>query len=328
MTGQELARAFYQQRVRPLLDGVDHAAALLGDGSEVLGYDDEISTDHDFGPRVQIFTARPVPALPEGTVVTTAAAFFTDRLGVDPAAGMTLADWLLTPSQRLASLTAGAVFHDPAGELARRRTALDWYPDDVWRYVLAAQWLRIGQEEAFVGRTGGTGDDLGSLVVAARVVRDLMRLAFLVERRWAPYSKWLGRGFAGLEVAAAVGPHLATAVAARDWREREAAICAAGSVLGAATNRLGLAAEVDPAPRPFYTRDIRVVAADRFTMALAEAVTDPEVRALLARLGKRREDIYVIPGTIDQAVDSVDVVRSPASCRAAAAIIGLAVPAG
>jgi len=328
VSGQELARSFYLERVRPLLDGVDHAAGLLGEGSEILGYDDEISTDHDFGPRVQIFTDSPVPGLPEGTVVTTAAAFFTDRLGVDPAAGLTLADWLLTPSQRLATLTAGAVFHDPAGELARRRAALAWYPDDVWRYVLAAQWLRIGQEEAFVGRTGGTGDDLGSSVVAARLVRDLIRLAFLVERRWAPYSKWLGRGFAGLELASTVGPHLAAAVAARDWREREAAICAAGRLLGDATNRLGLAVEVDPAPRPFYTRDIQVVAADRFTMALAEAVTDPEVRALLARLGKRREDIYVIPGTIDQAVDSVDVIRSPASCRAVATVLGLAAPVG
>lgn len=80
--------------------------------------------------------------------------------------------------------------------MTERRDVLRWYPDDVWRYVLAAGWLRIDQEEPFVGRTGGSGDDLGSRIIAARIARDQTKLAFLVERRWAPYSKWLGRAFA------------------------------------------------------------------------------------------------------------------------------------
>lgn len=32
-----------------------HLAARLGSGSEVLGYDTEISPDHDWGPRLQLF---------------------------------------------------------------------------------------------------------------------------------------------------------------------------------------------------------------------------------------------------------------------------------
>lgn len=56
--GQGPARRFYWQEVSPRLAGTLYAAALLGDGSEVLGYDDEVSTDHDFGPRVQVFLAR------------------------------------------------------------------------------------------------------------------------------------------------------------------------------------------------------------------------------------------------------------------------------
>lgn len=59
-------------------------------------------------------------------------------LGVDPADGMVLAGWLLTPTKILAGLTGGAVLHDPLDLLTVRRRALAWFPDDVWHYVLAA----------------------------------------------------------------------------------------------------------------------------------------------------------------------------------------------
>jgi hypothetical protein len=39
--GLELARAYYQEAVGPLLRGVDHAAGRLGWGSDVLGLDAE-----------------------------------------------------------------------------------------------------------------------------------------------------------------------------------------------------------------------------------------------------------------------------------------------
>ena len=102
----------------------------------------------------------------------TVAGYFTAQLGFDPGAGVTVADWLCTPTQILAGLTRGAVFHDPDGELARYRAALAWYPDDVWRYALAAGWLKVAQEEPFVGRTGSTGDDLGSRLLTARLARE------------------------------------------------------------------------------------------------------------------------------------------------------------
>ena len=53
--GQELARAFYKEVVGPALRGVTHSAALIGWGSDVLGYDTERSTDHGWGPRVKVF---------------------------------------------------------------------------------------------------------------------------------------------------------------------------------------------------------------------------------------------------------------------------------
>jgi hypothetical protein len=56
--GLELAQAFYEEAVAPLVEGVTHSAALLGPGSDVLGYDTERSTDHGWGPRLQIFVPR------------------------------------------------------------------------------------------------------------------------------------------------------------------------------------------------------------------------------------------------------------------------------
>jgi hypothetical protein len=54
--GLELSRNFYHELVRPILDvdfpGLLYSAALLGRGSEVLGFDDEMSTDHDWKLRV------------------------------------------------------------------------------------------------------------------------------------------------------------------------------------------------------------------------------------------------------------------------------------
>ncbi|MEV6690560.1 DUF4037 domain-containing protein [Micromonospora sp. NPDC051196] len=111
------------------------------------------------------------------------------RLGADPRGGMRVRDWLAVPTQRLLEVTSGAVFHDGLGQLEPIRTALAWYPDDVWRYLLASQWRRIAQEESFPGRCTEVGDDLGSRLVTARLVRDLMRLAMLVERRYPPYAR-------------------------------------------------------------------------------------------------------------------------------------------
>src|SRR5437763_2050168 len=57
--GLALCEQFYREAVRPVLDagfpGLPHSAALIGSRSEVLGFDSEMSTDHDWGPRVMLF---------------------------------------------------------------------------------------------------------------------------------------------------------------------------------------------------------------------------------------------------------------------------------
>ena len=56
MKGLELSRAYYEEYGKPMIDTQLAqykpylAAGLVGEGSECLGFDDELSTDHDFGP--------------------------------------------------------------------------------------------------------------------------------------------------------------------------------------------------------------------------------------------------------------------------------------
>jgi hypothetical protein len=53
LPGAELARRFFTDAVEPLLGralpGLRYAAARLGSGSDVLGLDDAMSRDHDWG---------------------------------------------------------------------------------------------------------------------------------------------------------------------------------------------------------------------------------------------------------------------------------------
>ncbi|MFI7410478.1 DUF4037 domain-containing protein [Streptomyces sp. NPDC049627] len=235
--------------------------------------------------------------------VTGTSIWFTDTLGFDPAQGITQADWLATPTQLLAEVTAGAVFHDGLHTLTPLRRALRWYPHDVWLYVLACQWQRVAQEEAFVGRCGEVGDELGSAVTAARLVRDLMRLCLLMDRRYPPYGKWLGSTFARTAAAPRLTPILTAALAATDWRTRERHLGHAYEIVAHQHNQLRLTDRVDTATRPYHSRPFQVLRADRFTEALTARITDPALKELPPI------------GAVDQFTDSTDVLMCPALTR-------------
>jgi hypothetical protein len=176
--------------------------------------------------------------------------------------------------------------------------------------VLARQWQRIAQEEAFPGRCAEVGDELGSAIVTARLVRDLMRLFLLMRRRYPPYSKWLGTAFARLADAPVLVPPLAAAIAATDWPARQRQL---GQVLRAAAgrhNELGITKPLDTRTRRYYDRPYQVINADRFTGALLEVIADPQVRRL------------PVLGAVDEFIDSTDALENTRFLRAAIAAAG------
>jgi hypothetical protein len=345
VNGIELSRRLWADAVEPILAQrfaeLDVAAALIGGGSEVLHFDDEISQDHHWGPRVLLFVrsedlgraeeiddvlARELPleivgvptnfappledgsrlpqAVAQGPVshrveIHTVGAFFRKEVGFDPLADVSAADWLVTPTQQLLRVTAGEVFADPIGELTEARRRLGFYPHDVWLYAMAGEWRRIGQLEHLHGRAGSRGDELGSRLIAARLVEVLMRLGFLQERRYAPYPKWFGSAYALL--ARHEQGLLEAVLAASSWQEREAALVAACSAVAVAHNALAITGHVDPEPRQFHDRPFRIIGGDRFVDALRSAVRDPSVLQL-------DHDA----GAIDAVSANVDLLTRPA----------------
>lgn len=341
LPGLELSRRFYHDAVQPLLEeyfpGLRHSAALIGSGSEVLGFDTSMSSDHGWGPRLLLFLSeadwpgqhqavsdllaqrlppqflgysthfsppdpddhgvqhlrapRPGEPINHRVEIGTLRSCCVDSLGWDPDAPLTAADWLTFPQQKLLAFTSGAVYRDDLG-LGALRERLAYYPRDVWLYLLAAGWARVGQEEHLTGRAGLVGDELGSRLIAARLVRDCMRLAFLMERAYMPYPKWFGSAFARLDCAAGLTPHLWGALDAPTWPAREPHLCAAFEQLAGMHNRLKLTPPLDETTRPFFGRPFRVLFAERFSAALLARIDDPAVRRIAARPAIGSVDLF------------------------------------
>ncbi len=211
--------------------------------------------------------------------IDTIPAYFDRELGAGRWRKPAVADWLAFSEHRLLSLTAGRVFHDDLG-LEVVRAALAYYPRDVWLYLLACEWSKIGQEEPFVGRAGTVNDDLGSRIIAARLAHTCMRLGFLLERRYPPYSKWFGSAFARLDIAPLLLPILQRALSAGTWQEREAALCAAYETLAAHQNELAIASLVETRCSNFHDRPYQVIHAERIAAVLQSAIQDDGLKRL------------------------------------------------
>jgi hypothetical protein len=342
--GLDLSELFYKEAVEPILaqhfPDLPYTAALIGAGSEVLGFDTPQSMDHDWGPRLMLFLAetdheiyhndihqvlcRELPGeiqgyptnfrfhedgaaliaaakgatIDHGVKILTAQRFFKAILNFDPLGNIRAADWVSVPENHLLMLTAGRVFHDGLGQLEPIRAKLRYYPHDVWLYLLAAQWRRIAQEEAFMGRCGQVGDDVGSRLVAARLVRDLMRLCFLMERRYAPYIKWFGSAFAQLDCADDLRPTFTRILDANTWEDRQTHLTATYEFVARMHNTLGITEPLTPKVSQYHNRPFLVIHADRFVDAIREAIKSEEVLALPKHLG-----------AVDQFLDSTDALE-------------------
>jgi Domain of unknown function (DUF4037) len=351
IAGLKLSELFYTEAAKPVLENlfpqVPYSAALIGWGSEVLGYDDIQSSDHHWGPRFLLFlsaenhekyknaigealshnlphrfkgyaTSFGEPdevgvRLPNETetgpvnhmiLIETIENFFRWYLGCNPYQSLTAADWLSFSEHKLLAVTCGQVFHDGLGELEEIRLRFHYYPQDVWRYQLAAQWIKIFEEREFVGRCGDVGDELGSMVIAARQVKNLMRLCFLMERKYAPYSKWFGTAFSKLECATELSPLFKEVLLSSTWRDREKHLSKAYGVIARLHNALQITRPIAEEVSNYGGRPYLVLEAPNLVGDIINSFTDEEVKAIKHGLG-----------SVNQFVDSTNQLSNNSLCE-------------
>ena len=265
---------------------------------EIAGYPTHFANPEIDGGSLESTTMRPIN---HGVTANTIPVFTREYLGVDATQAIGETDWLTIPPQRLRTLRSGRVFHDGLGELERVRRRLHWYPHDIWLYLMANQWRRIAQEEPFVGRSGDVDDELASRLIAARQIIELMRLAFLMEREYAPYSKWFGTAFTRLQCANDLIPIFNQVSNQNEWRDRESWLNKGYLHLGEMHNRLAVTELIEISISYFHTRPYMVPHSDPFVTALHNAIKSPAVKTLPRHVGG-----------LSQFIDSTDVQESHA----------------
>lgn len=216
--------------------------------------------------------------------IYTIESFFKEYLLIDTNDDLTASDWLTLSEQKLRTIRSGKIFYDQLGLKAVQKK-LHYYPNDVWLYMLASEWLKVSQEEPFVGRTGDVSDELGSKIIAARLVQSIMKLCFLMEKEYAPYSKWFGTAFSRLKCAKKLTPILDKVFAAKNWKEREKDLSQAYTVIAQIHNDLKLTKPLATKVSSFHDRPYLVIHGDVFANELKKKIKDPAVKKISADIG-------------------------------------------
>ncbi len=212
------------------------AVGLFGSGSECLGYDDEISIDHDFEPGFCVF-------IPAEDIISRRDAFLLERAYarlprsyqgfersiMSPVGGnrhgiirtgeyflrtvgsadgdLDLQQWMTIPEQALLEATNGSVFFDHYGEVSDIRNRLKYYPEDVRLKRLAGYTLLMAQSGQYnYIRCIKHNETAAAQLAAVEFVKCAMSVFFLLNRTYQPYYKWSFRALRALLAAVPVIP--------------------------------------------------------------------------------------------------------------------------
>lgn len=222
----DISRQFFHKIVQPILQErfPDETAAtafgIFGYGSDALGLDDELSRDHHWGLRIdalmpqEIFQEKRAEILRVvGQAVPDSFQGFALRKGHVAGAGLapeslpaflrrtigredaprTHTDWLAIPEEDIIHVINGEVWHDPRGEFTAVRQALrGYYPEPV-RLRRIAHWCRYysGMGTYALQRAILREDWVYATTRFSNALRLGIQLAFLLDRQYFPYDKWL-----------------------------------------------------------------------------------------------------------------------------------------
>ena len=204
------------------------SAGVVGQGSEVLGADDELSRDHSWGPgKCQLMLPEPDmkqygPAIsqelsaavpdefrgvsmaelrPDEIQVSTIDSVYQDLCGSSHPP-VTLDEWASADANDLCYASSGFVLFDPSGVLAERISEFQkaYYPTDIWKWQVASHLWGIWHNGAYnsCDRLAKRGDGVGLLIGQGYFVEATLGLLCLLNRRFPVYWKWLHWQFQSL----------------------------------------------------------------------------------------------------------------------------------
>lgn len=280
MKGLELSRNYYDTYGRPMINeqfpeiADDTAAGLVGYGSECLGFDDEISRDHDYGPSFCIWLPREIyercgklmqaayDALPKAFMgcaarveeaqgkgrvgILCTEAFYREILGTENLP-QNDAEWLMIPEEALSTAVNGCVFEDRLGQFsAFREGLLRYYPERVWRRKLADALARAAQAGQYnYARAMRRGERVTAELALSEFVRESMHLVYLLNRTYAPFYKWMHRGLRELSTGGEIGDMLSLLYQTQEEADRVLIIEAVCNVLTQILQEKGLSESRD-----------------------------------------------------------------------------------
>lgn len=252
ITGLKLARDFYEEYGAPMIKEQfsDYenliAVGLVGEGSERFGFDDEYSTDHDFGPGFCMWVSeetydeigeklqtayeklpktykgvtRVDTQMAEGRVGVQVIGDFYEKYTGYRKAPTAAEDWAELEDYKLATVTNGEVFRDDIGTFSQIREGFLHQPEAAKRLKLARCLSAMAQMgQANYPRSMARKDYVTAEICIAKFMEETMKCLYILNDKYAPYYKWLLTGTKTLEILPEVGDIMRALADMPDQRE-------------------------------------------------------------------------------------------------------------
>ena len=235
-SNMDRSKAFYESAGKAMIEKhfpqyVERiAVGLVGEGSDCFGFDDEISSDHDYAPGFCMWlTEKDYQEIgaklqkeydqltsSEGRLGYRRGVFSINQFysGIMEIAGdyeNTLSvDYETCKEHLLATASNGQVFRDDLGVFTKiRNQILKYYPETVWRRKLAQCIHDFAQyAQSNYSRMMARNDTVTAMICVGKGVESALDLVYLLERTYAPYYKWKKKGLENSRLAKQIFPIL------------------------------------------------------------------------------------------------------------------------
>ena len=228
--GQEMIHTYFKDYENRIAVGV------VGEGSDCFGFDDDISSDHDYDigfcmwlidddyQKIGDLLQEKYEQLIKSHIQSNNNQLFKQRRGVfsinqfynnlfntfihyEKAYQL---DYENIEEYRLANGVNGKVFKDELGIFSSiRQHLLDYYPDSIYRKKLASELHEFSQyAQSNYPRMMARKDIISANLCKIKAIESVMNIIYLLCKKYAPYYKWKRKGLENEELFQSIEPLL------------------------------------------------------------------------------------------------------------------------